>query len=284
LTDFDFNNWNLLQRDSNILPFQEKKASDLKPVKNFVNLDLTHKTLAKRSNTRDTEDDFNFEEYNNAFRFEEFNYIKSKKIFQIINSVSNKKSNLTPVKINFNDFESTIKISPLDNSSNSLQAPLGLDSQKSPMTEFQPKQFSDFALKDPLKNSTSSIFRPGAKNKIGSRSGSLSFFSDAVVDHSMVKPNSQSVLNQPEIKTKLDNGQDEKVAQLDFPKADFQTNLAQITQALMNNIDKTLVSSLLIQNYKHVASLIFNPPVLKPKNGLDNLVSAVDYSKTKNML
>jgi len=50
-------------------------------------------------------------------------------------------------------------------------------------------------LKDPLKNSTSSIFRPGAKNKFSSRSGSLSLLSDAFSENWMIYSNFQGVHN-----------------------------------------------------------------------------------------
>jgi len=44
-------------------------------------------------------------------------------------------------------------------------------------------------LKDPLKNSTSSIFQPGAKNEFGSRSGSLSLSTDAFFGNWMIYSN-----------------------------------------------------------------------------------------------
>jgi DNA polymerase III delta prime subunit len=50
-------------------------------------------------------------------------------------------------------------------------------------------------LKDSLKNSTSSIFRPGDKTEFDSRSGSLSFFSDAFSENQMINSDFQGVLN-----------------------------------------------------------------------------------------
>ncbi len=44
------------------------------------------------------------------------------------------------------------------------------------------------SLKDPLKNSTTSIFSTGAKNEFGSRSGSLSLLTDAFTENWIITP------------------------------------------------------------------------------------------------
>ena len=77
---------------------------------------------------------------------------------------------------------------------------------------------------------------------------------------------------------------DTRLPSLDFLRAELQTNTLKITQELIKNIDKTLIASLLIQNYKHIAATMANPPVINIKNGLDNLVSAVKDSNTHSQI
>jgi hypothetical protein len=92
-------------------------------------------------------------------------------------------------------------------------------------------------------------------------------------------PNSISRLS-----TKPKSFSNSELPSLEFLRAELQTNTLKITQELIKNIDKTLIASLLIQNYKHIASIMANPPVVNSKNGLDNLVSAVKYSNTHSQI
>jgi len=73
---------------------------------------------------------------------------------------------------------------------------------------------------------------------------------------------------------------------LDFLKTELQTNALKISDELIKNLDKNLIATLLIQNYKQIAATMANPTQVQitQNNGLINLVSAVEYSKTKNSL
>jgi len=73
---------------------------------------------------------------------------------------------------------------------------------------------------------------------------------------------------------------------LEFLKAELQTNSQKISEQLIKELDKNLIATLLIQNYKQIAATMANPTQVQitQNNGLINLVSAVEYSKTKNSL
>jgi hypothetical protein len=74
------------------------------------------------------------------------------------------------------------------------------------------------------------------------------------------------------------------LSSLEYLKTELQTNTKKISDELIKDLDKNLIASLLIQNYKQNAAMIINPIQVQnfQNNGLVNLVSEVENSKTKN--